>query len=87
MIAMPDIPSVGASGALFGIFAAYFALHAKFHCFPKRMINNLYFWLGINIALGLAMPRINMSAHIGGFLSGFLYVYFFSNFNNRLMKK
>ena len=87
MIVMPDVPSVGASGALFGVFASYFALHAKFHCFPPRMINNLYFWLGINIVLGLAMPRVNMCAHIGGFVAGFIYMYFFSNIKDNLLKR
>ena len=77
MIAMPETFSVGASGALFGVFASYFALNRRFHCFPPSMMKNLYFWLGINIVIGLMGSNINFWAHVGGFLGGYLFIYFF----------
>ena len=87
MILMPKVASVGASGALFGLFASYFALHARFRCFPEKVMKNLYFWLGVNILFGVFMPSINMWAHVGGFISGFLFIYLFPNPDKRNFKR
>lgn len=75
MIFMPEAPTVGASGALFGIMTSYFALQMKYRIFSPPAIKNLLFWFAINLALGLMMPSINMWAHVGGAAAGFLYTY------------
>jgi rhomboid protease GluP len=66
--------AVGASGAIFGIFGALagFAwvhrntMHDEF----MRFIQSFGMILLINFALGIAIPDIAMSAHIGGLITG-----------------
>lgn len=65
--------SVGASGAIFGLFGAllFFGLiHKKI--FMQTMGRGILTVIGINIAIGLTIPQIDMSAHIGGLITGFL---------------
>ncbi len=67
--------SAGASGAVFGIFGALlgFMLKEK-HGLPRvifqPMLKSTLIFSGYNILYGLANPRIDNAAHIGGFLSG-----------------
>jgi rhomboid protease GluP len=66
--------AVGASGAIFGIFGAL----AGFAWVHRRTMHNEFIKfiqsfgmiLLINFVLGLAMPEIAMSAHIGGLITG-----------------
>ncbi|MCC6622602.1 MAG: rhomboid family intramembrane serine protease [Deltaproteobacteria bacterium] len=67
--------SVGASGAVFGIFGAY----AVVLVLLRRDLDDRVFWaqirsllvfLGINLALGLMVPNIDMLAHAGGLVGG-----------------
>lgn len=63
----PFTPSLGASGAVFGLFGAYFV-------FARRMradTSQLVVLLVINLALGLTFHGyINNYAHIGGLVTG-----------------
>lgn len=65
--------AAGASGAIFGLFGAllfFGVVHKKL--FFRTMGRNVLFILGINILLGFSVPQIDMSAHIGGLVGGFL---------------
>lgn len=67
--------SVGASGALFGIFGAFFAVLIKNRARFERdafmgQMRSLGGFLVINLAIGLAVPMIDMRAHIGGLVGG-----------------
>jgi len=68
--------AVGASGAIFGIFGALagFAwVHRKtMHDEFMRFIQSFGMILLINFGLGLAIPEIAMSAHIGGLVTGII---------------
>jgi len=70
----PATVTVGASGAIFGIFGAiggYFLFHR--HRMGERfrmLVKEFAVILGLNLFLGLAIPGIDMSAHIAGFLLG-----------------
>lgn len=60
--------SVGVSGALFGLFAA-FALVAK------RIgadVKSILFIIGINFAMAFFLPGIDWHAHVGGLLGGLI---------------
>jgi membrane associated rhomboid family serine protease len=68
-----QIPAVGASGAIFGLFGAWLA-----HAFLNRRtplgrasLNQLLFLLAINAALPLVFPGIAWQAHLGGLGVGF----------------
>jgi len=61
-------PSVGASGALFGLFGAFAVA-------GKRMgadVRSIYVILGINFAISFIVPNVDWHAHLGGLLGGAL---------------
>lgn len=68
----PNI-SAGASGAIFGLFGAllYFGMIHK-RLFQQTIGKNIALILIINIGIGLFIPQIDMGAHLGGLISGFL---------------
>lgn len=73
----PDIVSVGASGAVFGVFGLLGASLLRNHVhFPANLRQSLWKSLSsvlvINLIFGFSQPQIDMSAHIGGVLGGFL---------------
>ncbi|HLR54620.1 MAG TPA: rhomboid family intramembrane serine protease [Pseudogracilibacillus sp.] len=65
--------SAGASGALFGLFGAllYFILRHK-HLINGAFKTNLLLIVFINLLLGLVIPNIDLSAHLGGLIFGFI---------------
>ena len=71
----PLRPSVGASGALFGILGTLIAVLALGKLpFPpqarKGLLQNLLVVSFINLVYGAQAARIDNSAHVGGFLAG-----------------
>lgn len=62
----PNQPSVGASGAIFGLFAAYMVVGRRL----GRDISALVVLLVLNGVLGFVVPTIDWRAHAGGFLTG-----------------
>jgi len=70
----PDGQAVGASGAIFGIFGAMAGFAwVKRKTMQKKFVlfmNNFGIILLLNLGLGLAIPEIAMSAHIGGLIAG-----------------
>ncbi len=78
----PDVISVGASGAIFGLVGAY----SIFVLVHRRAFRNggifALLWLvviiGINLGIGLVIPNIDNSAHVGGLLSGCLLGWLFA---------
>ncbi len=78
----PNLPRVGASGAIAGLMGAYFVLYPnsqfvmvlRFLMIPIRVSAWLYllFWVGLQVlllALG-AISNIDIPAHLGGFTAG-----------------
>ncbi|BAC13879.1 rhomboid family intramembrane serine protease [Oceanobacillus iheyensis] len=65
--------SAGASGAIFGLFGAllFFGLIYK-DVFKDTMGMNIVFILVVNLVIGFSIPEIDMGAHLGGLLGGFL---------------
>jgi rhomboid protease GluP len=66
--------SVGASGAIFGLYGALFVLLIFTDVFPKQnqrtLIASIGSVIGINLIYGILTPQIDNAAHIGGLLSG-----------------
>lgn len=61
-------PSVGASGALFGLFGAFAVA-------GKRIgadVRSIYVIIGINFAISFVIPNVDWHAHLGGLLGGAL---------------
>jgi membrane associated rhomboid family serine protease len=68
-----DLPSVGASGAIFGLFGLLLGAN-RFHLPVDRQSRALVRQLGmlivLNILFGLAVPGIDNAAHLGGLVTG-----------------
>jgi rhomboid protease GluP len=72
----PARPSVGASGAIFGLLGALiaFLLRRRSRLTPmaKSLLTQLLFWAGVNIVMGLSVRLIDNAAHMGGLAAGLL---------------
>lgn len=73
----PATVSVGASGAIFGLYGVFFALLTT-NLFPKdfkkSFLISTSIFIGFNLLYGL-MGNIDNVAHVGGLLSGLLIGY------------
>lgn len=70
--------SVGASGAIFGLFAlAIFVDYFKTKSFSsnKSLITLFAIFAGINFIYGLMVPNTDNAGHFGGFLAGIVLAY------------
>ena len=69
----PKSLSVGASGAIFGLFGT-FAVYAikNRDKISKGIVTNILFVIGMNLYIGLTSKGIDNAAHIGGLIMGAL---------------
>jgi membrane associated rhomboid family serine protease len=58
--------SIGASGAVFGLFGATLVIYKKYGSDLKGVLVTV----GLNLAIGFTIPGIDWRAHIGGLLGG-----------------
>lgn len=78
----PLAPLVGGSGALFGMLGAYVAINMRagrhlLDFLDHGGASSLLGVLAANLILGLVVPQISNSAHLGGLLSGFVLTFCF----------
>jgi membrane associated rhomboid family serine protease len=66
----PDIPTVGASGAIFGIFGALIVV-AHRRGIPIWQ-SGLGFVLVLNLVFSVSIPGISIGGHLGGLAAGFI---------------
>lgn len=62
------VPTVGASGAIYGLFGAVFLVQRR----SGISTSGILVLLGLNLVYAFVMPGISWQAHIGGFLGGLL---------------
>jgi membrane associated rhomboid family serine protease len=60
--------SVGASGAVFGLFGALFVVMRRL----SRDVRGIAVVIGLNIVIGFVVPNIAWQAHLGGLVAGVL---------------
>ncbi len=65
-VAGPGQPSLGASGAVFGLLGAFFVVNRRL----GRDSTGLFVLLAINLAFGFIAPNIDWRAHLGGLVTG-----------------
>lgn len=69
-------PSVGASGAIFGLTASVvvvlYRYHSRFYLRDKRIGFVLAVWAGYQVLSGFASPYIDNFGHLGGLAGGAL---------------
>ena len=73
-VAAHDGPSVGASGAIFGVMAAVVAFlvrhRARFYVRDARIGTVLAGWAAFQLVIGFVQPHIDNVCHLGGLLGG-----------------
>ena len=68
-----DVPSVGASGAVFGLFGLLLAAGRVHHPVDRQgrsLVGQLGMLILLNLAFGFIVPGIDNAAHIGGLIAG-----------------
>lgn len=71
----PEAVSVGASGALFGVFGAFLGFTLRRRevlppAFVKSVYRNAVVLIVLNLAIGLGVENVDLAAHLGGLLAG-----------------
>lgn len=70
-IIFSDVMSIGASGAIFGIFGSLFVFGMQHkNVINKGFIANIASVIGINLVMGFSVQGIDNFAHIGGLIGG-----------------
>jgi membrane associated rhomboid family serine protease len=62
----PNAPSVGASGAIFGLMGATLVIGRAM----RQDVASIVGFIGINLVLGFVLPNIDWRAHVGGLVVG-----------------
>ena len=70
LLSDPLAVTVGASGAVFGLFAAAFLIARRRGM--DAIASELGFLLAINLALTFVLPRLSVGGHLGGLVGGLL---------------
>lgn len=67
-----DIPTLGASGAIFGLFGALVAVGLRLGQRGRSLIWQVLPIIGLNLVFTVSVPGISIAAHVGGLLTGFV---------------
>jgi len=71
----PMVATVGASGAIFGLFGALFAIGFKLGKPGMELVRANIGILVINLIITFTVPAISWQAHVAGLLAGFALTY------------
>ena len=83
-IGMTNSPIIGASGALMGIFVAYYKFFPNrmlliFFFFPMRIKYARWVMVAVDVLMAHSGDGIAHLAHLGGVVGGFLYMYLYEH--------
>jgi membrane associated rhomboid family serine protease len=70
LLTAPNVQTVGASGAIFGLMGAAIVVMRNRGLNP--MESGLAVWLGLNLLITFAIPGISIGGHLGGLVGGTL---------------
>jgi rhomboid protease GluP len=74
LLSKPPFVSAGASGALYGLYAAYLYLGLfRKHVLDAGTRQTVTTILIVGLVYSVVVPNVNLYAHLGGFIGGFLY--------------
>jgi membrane associated rhomboid family serine protease len=71
----PNAATLGASGAIFGLFGALFAIGFKLGDRGRQLVQANVGILILNLVWSFAVPGISWQAHVGGLVAGFITTY------------
>ena len=82
LLGLTSAPIIGASGALMGIFVAYYKFFPDrtllmFFFFPMRIKYAMWFMVAVDVLMAHSSDGIAHFAHLGGVVGGFIYMYFY----------
>jgi len=84
----PASVGVGASGAIFGVFGAlagfFLAYKEQIATQSKAFMKDFGIIIVINLVIGLSIESVDVSAHIGGLVTGFIGGFMLSKSRNLL---
>ncbi|HZD87032.1 MAG TPA: rhomboid family intramembrane serine protease [Gaiellaceae bacterium] len=69
LLQAPLTPTLGASGAIFGVLGAMLIIEWQA---TGRLAGNAMTWIVINLVISFAVPNISWGGHIGGLVGGIL---------------
>ena len=78
----PTAPTVGASGAVFGLMGAAVVVMRNRGVNP--MESGLGLWIGLNLLITFTIPNISIGGHIGGLLGGALAAFLMFDLRDRV---
>ena len=64
--------TIGASGAIFGLFGALVAAGLRLGPMGRRLVQSMLGIVLINVLIGFTVPNISQAGHLGGLIAGFL---------------
>ena len=81
-LGMTNAPIIGASGALMGIFVAYYKFFPNrmllmFFFFPMKIKYAMWFMVAVDVFMAHSGDGVAHLAHLGGVVGGFLYMHFY----------
>ena len=84
LLGLTNNPIIGASGALMGVFVAYYKFFPDrvilmFFVIPMRIKNAMWVMIALDILFANSGDAIAHFAHLGGVVAGFLYMAVFQN--------
>jgi membrane associated rhomboid family serine protease len=65
-------PTLGASGAIFGLFGALVAVGLRLGSRGRSLIGQVVPIVALNLVFTFAVPGISAAAHVGGLITGFI---------------
>ena len=77
LVLHPNVVAAGASGAIFGVYGGLLAYLFRYRGVAntqaaKAVTRSVFIFLGYNLIYGLADRHTDLTAHIGGLITGFL---------------
>jgi membrane associated rhomboid family serine protease len=66
LLAQPGQPALGASGAIFGLFGAWFVVSRRLGLDSRQVV----LLIVLNLGISFAVPDIAWQAHVGGLIAG-----------------
>jgi membrane associated rhomboid family serine protease len=66
LLVQPNQPALGASGAIFGLFGAWFVLSRRLNLDSRPVL----LLIVVNLGISFALPFIAWQAHVGGLVAG-----------------
>jgi membrane associated rhomboid family serine protease len=87
VLAPVNSAEVGASTAIFGVFAALLVhVYRNRHAYPSQVLGQLVFWMALNLILTFTNSSISWQGHIGGLVGGIVAIELITRFGRRALR-